>query len=322
MSRRPLGFGGPFGLGQWRGLARPLTGGLLPIGGLLPLALAGAAVVTLALPALGEGPVRAILALPLVLVVPGYALTLALLPRLRLGAGERLVLSLGLSLALAALGGFVLNWTPWGLRPQPWAVLLALTTLASGAVAGARRAVPARVGVPEGRGAPGSPVAMHPSSGSRAPLPALLLALATVVAGAAWWTARGGAVQQASAGFTQLWVLPAAGGDALTVRLGVHSREPAPVSYRLRLEVEGALIREWPAVTLDPGEQWEAVATLSPSQGAAGPIKAVLYRADAPATAYRHVLLWRDRVEPAPAQPSPAEPGRVEPGQEERVGEG
>lgn len=326
MSRRPLGSGAPSSPGRALAGSFRLLDGLLPFGGLLPLLLAGAAVATLALPALGEGPLRAILALPLVLVVPGYALTLALMPQPRLGAGERLVHSLGLSLALAALGGFVLNWTPWGLRPQPWAALLALTTLGSGAVAWARRSP--STSQPVAR----VPVTTAPSgdaqrSRGRPALPALLLALATVVVGAAWWTARGGAAQQASAGFTQLWALPAPEGDALTVRLGVRSQEPAPVSYRLRLEVEGELIQEWPAVALAPGEQWEAVATLSPPQGAAGPVTALLYRADAPETAYRHVQLWRDRVEPAGVAPTGAEPGQmepaqVEPGQEERVGEG
>lgn len=308
MSLRPLGSATPFGL------RRPLAGGPLAV------ALVIAAGVTLVLPALGEGLVRIVLALPLVLVVPGYALALALLPAPRVGGGERLVLSLGLSLALAALGGFVLNWTPWGLGAQPWAAFLALTTLAAGAVAWVRRPPSNRQPVPLGA------VTTSRRPGRRTALPALLMVLAALAAGAAWWTARSGAAQQASAGFTQLWTLPATEGGALTVRLGVRSREPVPLSYRVRLEVEGELVQEWPAVVLEPGEQWEATATLSPSQGAAGPVKAVLYRADAPATAYRHVLWWRNRGEPAPTEPSqveptPAEPAAAEPGQAPQDGE-
>src|SRR5947209_2751623 len=41
-----------------------------------------------------------ILTLPLVLLLPGYALTSALLPRQTLGIAERLLLSLGLSLTI------------------------------------------------------------------------------------------------------------------------------------------------------------------------------------------------------------------------------
>src|SRR5258708_19924598 len=70
-----------------------------------------------------------ILTLPLVLVLPGYALTAALLPNRSLGVAERLMFSLGLSLAVVILGGLALNWTPFGLRAISWAVLLAGLTL-------------------------------------------------------------------------------------------------------------------------------------------------------------------------------------------------
>src|SRR5215211_7765462 len=60
---------------------------------------------------------RVMLALPLVLFLPGFALTVILFKRERVGIPERLLLSLGLSVALTALIGLILNWTPWGLQP-------------------------------------------------------------------------------------------------------------------------------------------------------------------------------------------------------------
>src|SRR5262245_47383574 len=53
----------------------------------------------LALFAPGSGPARALVGLPLVLFAPGYALVAAAFPSGRLGAIERLLFSLGASLA-------------------------------------------------------------------------------------------------------------------------------------------------------------------------------------------------------------------------------
>src|SRR5215831_9505820 len=80
-----------------------------------------------------------ILTLPLVLVLPGYALTSALFPRRTLGVPEHLVFSLSLSMVIVILGGLALNWTPFGLRASSWAVLLGGITLGASVVAFVRR---------------------------------------------------------------------------------------------------------------------------------------------------------------------------------------
>src|SRR5437899_947045 len=72
---------------------------------------------------LANVPGRA-LTLPLVLVLPGYALTSALFPRQVLGVPERVVFSLALSLVIVILGGLVLNFTAFGLHASSWSVLL------------------------------------------------------------------------------------------------------------------------------------------------------------------------------------------------------
>ena len=83
-------------------------------------------------------PVR-ILTLPLVLVLPGYALTAAMFPKRAFGIPERLVFSLSLSLIIVILGGLALNIMPFGLRASSWAVLLGVITLGAIGVALARR---------------------------------------------------------------------------------------------------------------------------------------------------------------------------------------
>src|SRR5438105_797407 len=71
-----------------------------------------------------------VLALPLVFILPGYALTEVLFRKRSLGAPERLLFSIGLSLAIAILSGLILNLLPGGLQAISWALWLGLFTVA------------------------------------------------------------------------------------------------------------------------------------------------------------------------------------------------
>lgn len=74
------------------------------------------------------------------LYLPGFALIEALYPqRAELEELERFALSVGLSLALTPLTGFVLNYTPWGIRLDPITVAITFLTLALGLAAVYRR---------------------------------------------------------------------------------------------------------------------------------------------------------------------------------------
>jgi Protein of unknown function (DUF1616) len=83
-------------------------------------------------------PVTVTAGLLLVLVLPGYALTAALLPRRSLGRPELALCVLGLSLAVAALGGLLLNFAGHLGRPA-WDILLTAVTVGCCAIAGRRR---------------------------------------------------------------------------------------------------------------------------------------------------------------------------------------
>ena len=70
------------------------------------------------------------------LYLPGYAFIEALYPqRDELEELERFALGVGLSIALTPLAGFVLNYTPWGIRLDPVTAALTLLTVALGLVA-------------------------------------------------------------------------------------------------------------------------------------------------------------------------------------------
>src|SRR6266568_4418716 len=92
--------------------------------------------------ALGEGNILAIL---LVLFLPGYVLVAALFPgsltpdEPEIDWIERIALSLALSVAVVPLFGLVLNFTPGGIRFAPVVVTITLFTVGVGAAAYWRR---------------------------------------------------------------------------------------------------------------------------------------------------------------------------------------
>jgi uncharacterized membrane protein len=223
-----------------------------------------------------------ILTLPLVLVLPGYALLSATFPERALEIPERLVFSLGLSLAIVILGGLALNWTPFGLRASSWAVLLAGITLAASAVALVRRRGQSMAG--QGWLRVGN-VGFTLRKG-------LLLGLAAAIVCGALAVSIIGAERQSYARYTQLWILRAGGASAENaVRLGISNMESTAMEYRLDVNVGGKVVKQWSAIDLEPNKQWESTLVLPPTTSVTS-VEADLYRADAPAMIYRHVVLW------------------------------
>jgi hypothetical protein len=220
----------------------------------------------------GDPVLRLLAGLPLVLVVPGHALVALAWPGQRLGMAERALLDLGLSLALAALSGLALNWTPWGLGGVQPPLLLGLFSLAGIAVVARReprRPWSAALAGWRRSAAPGSHHAVL--GGTAAAL------VATAVAFSVW-----SAAQDRGPGFTQAWLVPRAAGR---LDIGLRNDQARADTYRLRLTAGGRTVREWPAVRLRPGQQWSAAAALP--DGAATGAELAVYRAEQPAQVYR-----------------------------------
>jgi uncharacterized membrane protein len=88
-----------------------------------------ASVVTIYLPGLNATPIRIVLTLPVLLFIPGYCLIAVLFPKNDdIGLVERIMLSIGFSIAIVPLIGFGLNFTPWGIRLEPIVISLILLT--------------------------------------------------------------------------------------------------------------------------------------------------------------------------------------------------
>jgi hypothetical protein len=214
---------------------------------------------------------RVLLALLLVVLAPGYSVMLAACPGPSIAGTERLVLSVGVSMALAVLGGLLLNWTPWGLRPESWVVLLSGVTLVAAVVAFARLRKPRTSARVNGR-----PARSHGRFGIGS---VCLVTLAVTIVSATIFLARISADTPIEAGFSDLWMLPDEGAATQSVRLGVRSQEGTLTSYRLRLDVDGAPEASWDIVDLAPGEVWQSTVALPPDTDRSAVVEARLYRA-------------------------------------------
>lgn len=249
--------------------------------------------------------VRTVVGAPLVLFLPGYAMTMALIPHRSNDGGngavpaersitriERLAWAIGLSMGLAALGAFLLNLLPGGLNRTSWLILLGSTTIIAGAVAKTRQRVANRAGAavpaaPANAGTAPDIRRSQPRPENRRPAAAFVIA--ALIAFLALWIARSSEDSIPHPGFAQLWLVTQTATQeattATTAELGVHSYEEDEQRYRLVLQHEGKVVDTW-SFTLPPGAMWRQRVDLQPGQ----PAEAQLYR-DGEQTPYRRVSL-------------------------------
>lgn len=274
----------------------PLTAGadLLLTGGAAALAVP---MVLLA----GDGnPLRIVVGLALILLLPGYALVSALLPRGDpdgIGGTERVVLAFALSLAVTLLGGIALSASGIGFFQTPLLGLLAGVTLVGTAVAGWRRSRLSRAE----RFEPdfdGVRAAVRGQTVEAEPLDAALTGLAVVsvlvlVVSVLFTGPLTGALAAATGGdapsdptFTEMFLLTGPGGDAVsdryptalapgesaTLTVGLDNREGEQTRYTvlvLAQRVEnGSVVAERQqhrfGQTLAPGSRWFRPHTVQP----------------------------------------------------------
>lgn len=229
----------------------------------------------------GYSPVIGIvLALPLVFVLPGYTLTQALFHKRTLDVVHRFILSLGLTLSIDILSGFILNVTPIGLRAISWAVFLGLlTTLFSLWVAYLRQRAGSNVSSPHWL-----------RLGMRE---YVLLGLAAIVVFLSVRYTATGVTQEPHPGFTQFWMLPSSqANNSCAILIGVQSFELTPTMYRIVVTINGAQADTWPSIALTPQGEWNR-SVLIKSEATTGSmyIEARLYRSDEPDIVYRNVHL-------------------------------
>jgi hypothetical protein len=238
----------------------------------LVVALAVLGCVACAVLPAGLAAARVPLALPLVLALPGYALASALFAPEDLGGGERIVLSLALSISAAILTGLAIDAVGLKLNAEPWVDILGVITLAACVVA-ARRGHVHELKLPRIR---------------LRVLEALALgATAVLLAAAAALGFTPLAPPAKTHGTAGLGLLEAPHGRA-AVCLSVINEQFHPAGYRVVVAVAGRGSVTFNTPRLVPGGSW----THELAVGSGFPaVQATLYRASSPASAYRNTYL-------------------------------
>jgi uncharacterized membrane protein len=261
-------------------------------------------------PALSGSFLRTVFGLLLVLFLPGYALTAALLPAKKdLEGIERALLSLGLSIAIAPLMGLGMNYTSWGIREVPVLTgLSAFTLLICGA------AYYRRVQLPENEAfsitAKTSISALktefleEPGSGADKALAALLaISILASIGSLAYVIGNPRGEEK----FTEFYILGPdklaedypteySSGDSGTVFVGITNNEYRTVDYTLEIRLQNRslpLPEDQKYISLEHNESWEEPVTFTPSiEGKNMKLEFLLFNETEKNVPYRNTHLW------------------------------
>ncbi len=241
-----------------------------------------------------------ILGLPLALGCPGYALSHALVPGKKASIVERLMLTLGLSIAVLVITGLGLHVSTLGMSTPNFVAGICIVTIASAITALVRYALSANNWRDDTDQAKRMPVVF------RLNVPVCILA--AFIAGGAVALAVHTANTVPPSDIVQLWMLPvtkntstqAAAQAAAQVakqtptqiQIGIHNVAAPESAYALQLMRSGYVLQEWPALSVTPGKTWQVTVTVNSSWPGSGPVEAVLYRQSAPGQAFRQVSFW------------------------------
>ncbi len=228
-----------------------------------------------------DSSLRLVLALTLVAVLPGYALTALLLARHSKDRILTTALSLGLSLAASAVGGVILHLSPGGLRPEGWSLLLGGSTLIACAFAAVLRRR-------DGTAAP--PPAVTRGLDRRSLFSTLLFGSALFLGAAAIVVAQQGARDQPRPGFTQMWLTRGVADDEVTV--GIYNQEGRAILVRLILTTGSSVVAEFPSVMIAPNDTWTRTLPMLDGPPEDEPLVATLFQVDEPDTVFRLARLW------------------------------
>lgn len=232
------------------------------------------------------GGVRLAAAVPLSLLLPGYAITAAAFGRRQLQLPMLLLLSVGLSLATLAIGGLGLNYLPGGLRAASWAGLLLLVVLGGCSIAGLRRPRPSNSGLS------GLRPQVRPVDGALLRWAALAMLGGVLAAGLALAISWTPVPAKNAVGYTRLWMLPSGGAARAHLRIGVDSEEQHPVAYKLEVQLGRRHTPVSSRLVLEPGQSRVLNLRVRRRPPGSVPVTALLFRRDHPNAAYRRVTGW------------------------------
>ena len=256
-------------------------------------------------PPFNHTPLRIIFAVPIVLFLPGYALTAAMFRRREdLNGIERFTLSIGLSIAIFVFNGFAISVTVWRFRPTSIILSLALITLTLTVITAlARRRIPV-----EERYNPNfskflvSLRTEEKSSELERALVIALLCLIIIVSGVLVYNKITFEEEQ----FTALYILGEGGKaenypkevyllEPSSMIVGIENHEHALTNYTLQV-----ILGHYPLykqqIMLEHGEEWNGTVFFTTKHIAKqGKLEFLLYKDGSP-NFYRSVHLWIDSI--------------------------
>jgi uncharacterized membrane protein len=228
-----------------------------------------------------------------VFILPGYVVAATVFDLRSWRLAERILLSVGLSVAIDIVSGLLINLSSDGLVTTSWGAVLGAIT-----VGGALVALVRWWGKPTRRQAD---AAMPPDLRKKSfrdtyfasPLVCVMALVSVVTVAGAFAISLFAAQNTPSAGFTQLWLLPPTG--SASVQIGVRNEEQTTKEYIVQLTASGSLVYTWNNISLEPGQSWTTTAPLPADVANSSfqvPVEATLYLADAPNQPYRQTLIW------------------------------
>lgn len=255
-------------------------------------------------PVLNDTPIRVVLGTLLILFAPGYSLIAALFPKKDgLDGIERTSLSFGLSIAVTALLGLMLNYTPFGIQLTPVLISVSIFTAVISIVAYIRRfKLPdnERLNIEFKKHYEDIVSSFKAESGTSKILSIILLvSIILAVSGTIYviTTPKQGET------FTEFYILGPNGkasdyplnltaGQRGNVTVGVVNHEYADVNYKIVVKFNNYTLSE-NNITLSNNEKYEGIATFTPSSSRQNQkVEFLLYKLPDNNTVYRSLHLW------------------------------
>jgi uncharacterized membrane protein len=243
---------------------------------------------------------RFILGIPFLLFIPGYSFLAALYTKKEaMGGIARVALSFTLSIALVALIGFALNYTPWGIRLEPVLVAVFAFVYVVSIVAWWRQRK-----VKEEERFSVEVYLKFPGLGKSILDKTLNIILILVVLGAIGIVSYILVKPKPREAFTEFYILGQDGkaenypvdldvGVKRSVGVGIINHEGKEASYRVEVLLSGTKLTETGPVIMDDGQKWEDTFDFIPEvAGDDQKLEFLLYKDNELEPYFEPIYLW------------------------------
>ena len=214
-----------------------------------------------------------------VLFAPGYAVTAAVFKDEVLEPPAKIALSIGISLALSAVGGILLYGIGASLTRTSWIVFLVIIILGGSMIAVVQRTN-------------NLSYQLYYSARKLAFSEVLLLMLSIVMLLSSVYLAREAEQNQEHLPFTEFWMVSQS-KDISIVEIGIRNFEKTDMVYAIAIRINGREVENWNTILVLPDQEWSRTYVLPSKVTLNETITAYLYTDEGQINPYRWVQLYR-----------------------------